>query len=88
MQDSTDRYEKIFKEDSRMRFPRIRDMREDADLTQEQIAQTLGIAQTVYSRYERGYQTIPLPLLIQLADYYNVSLDFLTGRTSNMQINR
>lgn len=71
-----------------MRFPRIRDMREDADLTQDQIAQMLGIAQTVYSRYERGYQTIPLPLLIQLADYYNVSLDFLTGRTSNMQINR
>ena len=71
-----------------MRFPRIRDMREDADLTQDQIAQMLGIAQTVYSRYERGYQTIPLPLLIQLADYYDVSLDFLTGRTSNMRINQ
>lgn len=71
-----------------MRFPRIRDMREDADLTQEQIAQMLGIAQTVYSRYERGYQTIPLQLLIQLADYYDVSLDFLTGRTSNMRINQ
>lgn len=71
-----------------MRFPRIRDMREDADLTQDQIAQMLGIAQTVYSRYERGYQVIPLPLLIQLADYYDVSLDFLTGRTSNMRINQ
>lgn len=69
-----------------MFFPRIRDMREDADLTQAQIAQYLGIAQTVYSRYERGYQTIPLPLLIQLADYYDVSLDYLTGRTQQMKV--
>lgn len=63
-----------------MQFRRIRDLREDADLTQTQIAEHLGIAQTVYSRYERGYQTIPLQLLIHLADYYNVSLDYLTGR--------
>lgn len=70
-----------------MYFPRIRDMREDADLTQAQIAQMLGIAQTVYSRYERGYQTIPLPLLIQLADYYEVSLDYLTGRSGQMRSN-
>lgn len=65
-----------------MYFPRIRDMREDADLTQAQVAELLGIAQTVYSRYERGYQTIPLPLLIRLADQYQVSLDYLTGRTT------
>lgn len=69
-----------------MYFPRIRDMREDADLTQAQVADLLGIAQTVYSRYERGYQTIPLPLLIQLADHYKVSLDYLTGRTSYMRL--
>ncbi len=68
-----------------MYFPRIRDMREDADLTQAQIAQILGIAQTVYSRYERGYQTIPLELLIRLADYYHVSIDYLVGRSSSMQ---
>ena len=60
-------------------------MREDADLSQEQLAQMLGIRQTVYSRYERGYQTIPLPLLIQLADYYQVSLDYLTGRTDKQK---
>ena len=71
-----------------MYFPRIRDMREDADLTQAQIADMLGIAQTVYSRYERGSQTIPLPLLMRLADQYDVSLDYLTGRTSNAQMNR
>lgn len=71
-----------------MYFQRIRDMREDADLTQEQVARMLGIAQTVYSRYERGFQTIPLGLLIQLADYYHVSLDYLVGRTANMEMNR
>ncbi len=71
-----------------MLFPRIRDMREDSDLTQAQVAEYLGIAQTVYSRYERGFQTIPLPLLIKLADYYNVSLDYLTGRTQQMKMNR
>ncbi len=68
-----------------MYFRRLRDMREDADLSQEQLAQMLGIRQTVYSRYERGYQTIPLPLLIQLADYYQVSLDYLTGRTDKQK---
>lgn len=71
-----------------MHFPRIRDMREDSDLTQAQVAEYLGIAQTVYSRYERGFQTIPLPLLIKLADYYDVSLDYLTGRTQQMKMNR
>jgi len=64
-----------------MHFKRIKDMREDNDLTQEDIAQILGIQQTVYSRYERGFQTIPLVHLIALADYYHVSLDYLTGRT-------
>lgn len=70
-----------------MYFQRIRDMREDSDLSQKQIAAFLGIAQTVYSRYERGYQTIPLEHLIALADYYHVSLDFMTGRTQKKEIN-
>ena len=65
-----------------MYFPRLRDLREDADRTQADIAAFLGIQQTVYSRYERGYQTIPLEHLIRLADYYHVSLDYLTGRTN------
>lgn len=64
-----------------MYFRWLRDMREDADLRQADIAEYLGIQQTVYSRYERGFQTIPLELLIRLADYYRVSLDYLTGRT-------
>ena len=59
-------------------------MREDHDLKQKDIANYLGIQQTVYSRYERGYQTIPLEHLLKLADYYHVSLDYLTGRTDRM----
>ena len=70
-----------------MYFQRLRDMREDHDMTQTQIADMLKIQQTVYSRYERGFQTIPLEHLIKLADFYGVSLDFLTGRTNNMKIN-
>ena len=71
-----------------MYFQRIRDLREDSDLTQTDVARLLGIQQTVYSRYERGFQTIPLEHLITLADYYNVSLDFLTGRTRKMEVNK
>ena len=71
-----------------MYFQRIRDLREDSDLTQTDVARLLGIQQTVYSRYERGFQTIPLEHLIKLADHYNVSLDFLTGRTRKMEVNK
>ena len=70
-----------------MQFPRIRDMREDADLSHTDIAEYLGIQQTVYSRYERGAQTIPLVHLIRLADYYHVSLDYLVGRTRKPEVN-
>ena len=71
-----------------MYFQRIRDMREDADLSQKKVAEYLGIAQTVYSRYERGFQTIPLEHLIKLADFYHVSLDYLTGRTQRKDVQR
>lgn len=69
-----------------MYFPRLRDLREDADLSQTQIAEILHIKQTVYSRYERGYQTIPVEHLIALADYYHVSVDYLLGRTNQMRL--
>ena len=71
-----------------MYFQRLRDMREDFDLKQQNIADLLGIQQTVYSRYERGARTIPLEHLLKLAEFYNVSLDFLTGRTNNMKVNK
>ena len=68
-----------------MYFLRLRDLREDADLSQKQVAEILHIQQTVYSRYERGYQTIPVEHLLVLADYYHVSVDYLLGRTNRMR---
>lgn len=62
-----------------MYFKRLRDFREDNDLTQAQIGEYLGINQTVYSRYERGFQTIPLEHLIKLAVLYKTSTDYLLG---------
>ena len=64
-----------------MYFHRIRDLREDKDLTQEQVAQILGISQTVYSRYERGHQTLPVIHLLKLADFYKTSTDYILGLT-------
>ncbi len=60
---------------------RIRDLREDHDLTQNQIAKILGCTQQTYSRYENGEITIDINSLIKLADFYHTSLDFLVGRT-------
>ena len=57
-------------------------------MTQREVADILGIQQTVYSRYERGYQTIPVEHLLNLADYYNVSADYILGRTNNKRTNR
>lgn len=69
-------------------FSRFKDMREDNDLTQAQIAKILGTQQTVYSRYERGFQHIPIKHLIKLADFYDVSTDYLLGRTNNKAMNK
>lgn len=71
-----------------MYFQRLRDLREDLDLNQTQVAELLQIKQTVYSRYERGYQTIPIEHLLTLADYYNVSTDYILGRTNIKKMNK
>lgn len=60
---------------------RIRDLREDNDKTQQQIADLLGTSQTMYARYERGANELPIRHLITLADYYNVTTDYILGRT-------
>ncbi|MCI5691167.1 MAG: helix-turn-helix domain-containing protein [Clostridiales bacterium] len=60
---------------------RIRDLREDADLTQQQVAAALLCDQSLYSKYERGLRTLPLELAVKLADLYQVSLDYLVGRS-------
>lgn len=65
-----------------MYFQRLKDLRVDKDLRQEDIAKLLGIAQTVYSRYERGFQAIPVTHLLFLADYYGVTTDYILGRTN------
>ena len=62
---------------------RIRDLREDNDLTQQQISKILLCDQSLYSKYERGERDIPVALLIKLAEYYNTSIDYLVGRTDN-----
>lgn len=65
-----------------MYFQRLKDLREDRDLLQKDIAEILGITQTVYSRYERGFQTIPVIHLLKLADFYHTSTDYILGRTN------
>ncbi|MBC5729617.1 helix-turn-helix domain-containing protein [Pseudoflavonifractor hominis] len=60
---------------------RIRDLREDADLTQTQVAEILLCDQSLYSKYERGERDLPLELAVKLADFYQVSLDYLIGRS-------
>ena len=62
-------------------YQRLRDIREDNEKTQAQIAELLGLYQTHYSRYERGERELPMHLFIKLAKYYNVSLDYLAGLT-------
>ena len=60
---------------------RIRNLREDSDLTQQEIADVLGTSQTMYARYERGANEMPIRHLVRLAKFYNVSLDYLCGLT-------
>ncbi|MBQ4610953.1 MAG: helix-turn-helix transcriptional regulator [Clostridia bacterium] len=61
-------------------YRRIREMREDRDLTQTQIAEMLSMSQTGYSKYETGENDIPTRVLIALADFYGTSTDYLLGR--------
>ena len=62
---------------------RVRDLREDHDKTQEEIAAILGTSQTMYARYERGANELPIRHLVSLADFYGVSTDYILGRTDN-----
>lgn len=64
------------------KYRRVRDLREDSDKTQRQIAEQLNMQLTVYQRYERGERELPLWAAIKLADFYGVSLDYLVERTN------
>lgn len=69
-------------------YRRIRDLREDRDMTQAQMGKILNCSQRVYSNYERGELDIPTAVLIRLADFHEVSVDYLLERTDNPRPNR
>lgn len=62
-------------------YRRIRDLREDSDLNQTQVAKVLGMSQTGYSKYETGENDLPTTVLIKLARFYNTSVDYILGET-------
>jgi len=67
-----------------MYYPRLRDLREDKELKQKEIAAILGIDQRVYSNYETGKREIPVRFVVQLADFYNTNTDYILSRTNKM----
>ena len=69
-------------------YPRIRNLREDRDLTQAKMGEILSCSQRVYSNYERGDIDIPTSTLIKIADFHCVSVDYLLNRTDNPNLNR
>ncbi len=64
-----------------MKFENIRNLREDVDQTQTQLAEYLNVKQTTYSKYELGKINVPVEVLIKLADYYDVTIDYIVGRS-------
>ena len=71
-----------------MKFKRIQDLRTDADLSQRQLSEILHISQRSYSHYETGSRNIPIEMLIRLANYYDISIDYLVGRTDKKEMNK
>ena len=69
-------------------YQKIRDLREDRDLKQREVAQYLNCSQRVYSNYELGQRDIPTEILIKLSAFYNVSTDYLLGLTNNPKRNK
>lgn len=74
-------------EDKMSMYKRIRDLREDHDLTQTDLAKILNCSQRSYSYYESGGHDIPTQTLIAIADYYDVSVDYILGRTDKKKVN-
>jgi len=66
-------------------YPRLRDVREDSDKRQQDIADYLGIHRTMYRRYETGETDVPARHLIKLADLYKTSVDYILGRTNKIE---
>ncbi len=74
--------------DTMMKYQRIRDLREDADLTQRQVGEAINVPQRTYAYYESGQRMLPPQVLCALADFYHVSVDYLLGRTEKRDVNR
>lgn len=71
-----------------MYLKRLKDLREDKDLYQKDVAKMLNISQQYYSEYETGKRSIPIEILVILANYYEVSCDYILNRTDNKNINK
>ena len=71
-----------------MQFKNLRGIREDRDIRQKDVAAYLNVSQNTYSQYETGVISLTAEVLIKLADYYNVSIDYLLDRTSNPALNK
>ncbi len=71
-----------------MEFKRIKDLREDHDLYQKDVAKLLGISQQYYSEYEKGKRTIPIQHLITLAKFYETSIDYIVGLTNENNLKK
>ena len=74
--------------DTMMKYQRIRDLREDADLTQRQVGEAINVPQRTYAYYESGQRMLPPQVLCALADFYHVSVDYLLGRTTKPGMNK
>ena len=71
-----------------MKFQRIQDLRTDADMSQKQLSEIVHISQHSYSHYETGSRNIPVEMLIRQANYYDISVDYLVGRTDKKEMNK
>ena len=71
-----------------MQFRNLREIREDRDIKQREIAKYLNVSQNTYSKYETGVISLTAEILIKLADFYNVSIDYLLDRTNDRHLHK
>ncbi|MBE6892623.1 MAG: helix-turn-helix transcriptional regulator [Ruminococcaceae bacterium] len=71
-----------------MQYKNLRSIREDNDIKQKDVAKYLNVSQNTYSQYENGIISLTAEVLIKLAEYYNVSIDYLLDRTDNPKVNK
>lgn len=69
-------------------YERIKNLREDRDITQKDVAALLGTSQSYYAQYENGKRPIPFERIIQIANILNISIDYIAGRTSKKEVNK